>query len=303
MITAHQHAPLDRLFSSQIATLSTRDLRSRAGNRRRTIIWGGGLGLLVLSTALAAGAVWKQTGAGASAQFHRGHLARLSAPRNTSEFSSVVELVEAVEPAVVQIETKLGLGSGFVLDASGLVVTCQHCIGDQREATIVFADGRREHMVRMYAQAPERDLAIIQISRLRPVVALPVASREMKKGEPVVAFGAPEGLSFSVSEGSISAMRTSADLVEVLRGPEYENMFHGNNILGFTSDVSLVQITAATMPGNSGGPVVDFSGNVIGICSFAMNLHGQHFGFCVSAREILRLVASMDEQDTTQGNL
>jgi S1-C subfamily serine protease len=55
-----------------------------------------------------------------------------------------------------------------------------------------------------------------------------------------------------------------------------------------------VQITATTMPGNSGGPVVDFAGNVIGISAFVVNWHGQEFEFCISAAEIEKIVADLD---------
>ena len=55
-----------------------------------------------------------------------------------------------------------------------------------------------------------------------------------------------------------------------------------------------MQIAAATMPGNSGGPIVDFSGNVLGITSFALDWHDRTYEFCISASEIQRLVARLD---------
>ena len=62
--------------------------------------------------------------------------------------------------------------------------------------------------------------------------------------------------------------------------------------------VSLVQVNAPIMPGNSGGPVVDFFGNVIGINSFCVYWHGQTYAFCIAASEIQRAASSLDKQPT-----
>jgi S1-C subfamily serine protease len=221
-------------------------------------------------------------------QMQRGRVAKLSTPRDESEFSSVTQLVEAVEPSVVKIESKDGIGSGFVLDPSGLIVTCHHCIDGASDAEIVFANGRRVPILRVVTIAPDRDLAIIEIRPRERLVPLPLAKRRPKKGEPIVALGSPAGLSFTVSEGSVSGLRTGAelsDLAGVFRNPR-----------GLSPDVTVVQITASTMPGSSGGPVVDFSGNVIGISSFGLNWDGQKYEFCIAAEEIHRLVAEMGDE-------
>jgi S1-C subfamily serine protease len=224
----------------------------------------------------------------AATQMQRGRVAKLSPPRSDSEFSSVTELIEAVEPSVVKIESKHGIGSGFVLDPSGLIVTCYHCTDGAGDAEIVFANGRRVPILRVASIAPDRDLAIIEITPRERLVPLPLAKRRPKKGEPIVVFGAPAGLSFSVSEGSVSALRTAAelsDLAGVFRNPR-----------ALARDVTVVQVTASLMPGNSGGPVVDFSGNVIGISSFLLNWDGQKYEFWISADEIHRLVAEMGDE-------
>jgi len=59
-----------------------------------------------------------------------------------------------------------------------------------------------------------------------------------------------------------------------------------------------VQITATTMPGNSGGPIVDFRGNVLGVSAFGLNWHGQMLGFCISAQDIQEVASQLDVELT-----
>jgi putative serine protease PepD len=223
----------------------------------------------------------------------RGRVARLSAPLSNLEFRSVTELVEAIEPSVVQIKTNTGLGSGFVLDETGLIVTCYHCIEDAYEAEVIFEDGRRATVIGVCKIAPECDLAILSIRAPRRLAPLPLAGQMPKKGTPIVAFGSPAGLSFTVSEGSVSGLRSGTELFD-LNGP-FRGSLRGDRGLSLSLDVRLVQITSSTMPGNSGGPVVDFLGNVVGISSFCLNWNGQMLEFCISAEEIRRIANNLDE--------
>ncbi|MGD9634399.1 MAG: S1C family serine protease [Pirellulales bacterium] len=185
-----------------------------------------------------------------------------------------------------------------MLDESGLVVTCHHCVEDGAQCTVTFSDGRQEHITGVRGAWPDRDIAIVRISTLRPVVPLALESRSPKKGEPVVAFGAPEGLSFSVSEGSVSALRNGDEVSEILSRPPY-NVVRGSDIFHLAGNTSIVQITAAIMPGSSGGPVVNFSGNVVGISAFVLRHDGQQFGFCISAEDIRRAAESLGDDDLT----
>ena len=97
------------------------------------------------------------------------------------EFRSVTELVESIEPSVVQIETNNGLGSGFVLDETGLIVTCYHCIEDAHEAEVIFDDGRRATVIGVCKTAPELDLAIVSIQAPRRLAALPLVGQCQKR--------------------------------------------------------------------------------------------------------------------------
>lgn len=295
-VAAHLNAPQNQQVASQIAAL-TAVRKSNPEQTRRAYAIGAAIAATSLALLVFMG-VWNYRHAADAANFQRGHFVRLSAPHDAMRFRSVVELVEAIEPSVVQIESADRMGSGFVLDESGLVVTCHHCIENAGECNVTFVDGRRERIIGLRGGWPDHDIAIVQISTLKPMVPLPLETRTSKKGEPVVAFGAPEGLSFSISEGSVSALRTGADLVDILRRPPY-NITRGTDVFHLAPKTSVVQITAATMPGSSGGPVVNFSGNVVGICSFMLRRDGQHFGFCISVDDIRRVADSLDGQVLT----
>jgi S1-C subfamily serine protease len=284
-IPAHQSAPRDRFVASQIAAMTAVPFDQRTRRKRQLMAVGGTIAALGLLLAIV-GLVNRRQSAEA-AKFQRGHFVRLSEPHDGTKFRSVVELVEAIEPSVVQIETAIGMGSGFVVDESGLVVTCHHCVRDTVDGWVTFADGRREKVVRVRGAWPEHDIAIVEITTLTPVVPLSLETRALKKGEPVVAFGAPEGLSFSISEGSVSALRTGKEVAEILVRPPY-NVTRGTDILDLAANAAVVQITAAIMPGSSGGPVVNFSGNVVGIAAFGLRHDGQQFGFCIAAEDIRR---------------
>ena len=177
----------------------------------------------------------------------RGRVARFSPPRSEFDFASVTELIEAIEPSVVWIKTNAGNSSGFVIDESGLIVTCYHCIENAQSGKVVFQDRGEAPIVGVRRVAPERDLAVIQIDTTRSLVPLPISTKPPKKGEPVIAFGSPAGLSFTVTEGSVSAVRTGKEMSNL--SDEWSHSIEGAFWQRFTSMVSLVQITATTMPG------------------------------------------------------
>jgi S1-C subfamily serine protease len=206
------------------------------------------------------------------------------------QFETATQLVEAIEPAVVQIGTPGGFGSGFVLDQSGLIVTCHHCIADAFQAEVIFADGKRVPVLGTVRTARNCDIAVLKIAPFKSLVSLPLIRHDPKKGERVITIGSPGGLAFSVSDGTVGGLRTAGELASldgVFRTPT-----------GLSPRVNLVQVTAPLMPGNSGGPVVDFSGNVIGIGSFVFNWHGQMFHFCISASEIRKVLDDLDDEVT-----
>ncbi|MCC6147120.1 MAG: trypsin-like peptidase domain-containing protein [Anaerolineaceae bacterium] len=170
----------------------------------------------------------------------------------------LVTIYEYVNPGVVAIQTLTttggGLGSGFVIDAQGHIVTNYHVVDGANELEVDFPSG---YKVRgeVIAVDLDSDLAVIQVNapaaELHP---LPLGnSDEVKVGQSVVAIGNPFGLSSTMTVGIVSAKgRTLESIREAPTG-------------GFFSAGDLIQTDASINPGNSGGPLLNMKGEVIGI--------------------------------------
>lgn len=185
---------------------------------------------------------------------------------------AVVGAVESVGPAVVSIyvggeneaaRARGGAGSGVVVTPDGYVLTNEHVVQSVQNARVAFVDGRSVPAV-VVGRDPATDLAILraQASTL-PYARLSVAS-PLRVGQLAVAVGNPLGFESTVSAGVVSALGRS------LRSR------HGRLIEG------VVQHTAALNPGNSGGPLVDSRGRVVGI-NTAIIAMAQGIGFAVPA--------------------
>jgi serine protease Do len=136
------------------------------------------------------------------------------------------------------------LGSGFIIDSSGIIVTNKHVVEGGRDITVTMQDNTLLHAT-IIAQASIADLAIIKVDADRP---LPVAvfgdSDAVHVGDPVVAIGNPLGLGGSVTAGIVSALNRD------IRDTPYDDY---------------LQTDAAINHGNSGGPLVNAKGEVIGV--------------------------------------
>ncbi len=176
-------------------------------------------------------------------------------------------LLAHVEASVVVIETSGnegdGLGSGFVFDRQGTIVTNYHVIEAAPRARVVFRDGRQADVLGFTAVAPGKDLAFLRIDPSgglpRP---LPLAPNPPEKLTTVAAFGAPQGLRGSVSVGVVSAVRTGTEVADTLQLGEVDLYRQG---LGYEDDAIWVQTSATIIKGNSGGPLVNAAGQVVRI--------------------------------------
>jgi V8-like Glu-specific endopeptidase len=184
---------------------------------------------------------------------------------------SVPQIAERVRPAVVGIEgttTEGGIvsGTGFLIDSSGTIITNVHVISGLKSVRVRTHSGDVFDRIEIRAHDIRKDIAIVQIQGYKlPVVPL-ADSDEVKVGEPIVVIGNPKGLSETVSTGIVSAVRRLDD--------------------GY----SVLQTDAAVNPGNSGGPMLNARGEVIGIVAFRRrDSEGLNFGVPVNyARGMLQ---------------
>jgi serine protease Do len=168
------------------------------------------------------------------------------------------------------------LGSGFIVDAEGHILTNNHVVQNATELKVKLADNR-ELPAKLVSADPAIDLAVIKITE--KVKDLPVAdlgdSDDLHIGEWVVAIGSPFGLQLTVSTGIVSARGRSGIGVA-----EYEN---------------LIQTDAAINPGNSGGPLVNLDGQVIGVNSYIASTAGgfQGIGFAIPINMVKRVMPDL----------
>lgn len=158
----------------------------------------------------------------------------------------VAAVAEALAPAVVQLDTRTGLGSGFIYDVDGLVLTAAHVVGDADEVLVRLADGSRETGV-VLGRDPATDVAVVQIEgRADLPVAVLATGVELRVGQTAVAIGSPFGLDQTVTAGIVSAIGRSTTTPEGGAFPA-------------------IQTDASINTGNSGGALADAEGRVIGI--------------------------------------
>lgn len=147
------------------------------------------------------------------------------------------------------------VGTGVVIVDQGIILTNLHVVAGARRLSVTFHDGLESEAVLVGAH-PENDLAVIKAKTLPddlPAATLGAAAR-LKPGDEVVAVGFPFGIGPSVSAGVVSGLNRE------FRSPE------GRRVL-----TRLIQFDAAANPGNSGGPLVNMSGEVVGIVTAILN--------------------------------
>lgn len=158
------------------------------------------------------------------------------------------------------------IGSGVVINADGNIMTSNHVIDGATQITVTFADGT-EANARVVEAEPAIDIAVLETDRLPEVVVPAVLGGDVRIGDSVYALGNPLGLGGSFSAGVVSGLDRSLPLPD---GAQLEQ---------------LIQFDAAVNPGSSGGPLVDRSGQVVGIVTAIANPTGEDFfsgiGFAV----------------------
>ena len=207
---------------------------------------------------------------------------------------SLADMVEAVGPSVVQIDARSGpravrtpfglmrspgqqaVGSGFIIDASGLVITNNHVVDGAERVKVTLSDGS-DRTASVLGTDPETDIAVLRIEgggQFQPIHW--GESDHIRVGESVFAVGSPFGLGNTVTAGIVSALGR-----ELGAGP-YDNF---------------LQVDAAINSGNSGGPLFDANGRVVGVNTAIVSPTGGNvgIGFAIPAHMARAIAAEIVE--------
>ena len=207
-------------------------------------------------------------------------------------FSSPEIVYEKVKNSIVLIksrilvETILGRsytsaeGSGFVYSPEGYIITNYHVVENAESVQVFFPD-RTVYIARIVGVDPYADLALLKIDPGEKIL-IPLSfgnSSELRVGQPVIAVGNPFGLTATLTTGVISQLN------RLLESPG------GRGIPG------VIQFDAAVNPGSSGGPLLDYSGKVIGVTTAIASSTGEFagIGFAIPSNTVLRVVKSLIE--------
>ncbi|HLT38085.1 MAG TPA: trypsin-like peptidase domain-containing protein [Enhygromyxa sp.] len=183
------------------------------------------------------------------------------------------ELFSTYAPAVVSIKIDHGGwssgGTGFFVDADGTLATNHHVIDGARQLRVKLFDGTELDRVELLTSNADVDLALLRIDPEQltrpPIIAVLGDSEAIEVGEPVSVIGNPLGLDHTLTNGIVSARR-------IYQGERY------------------IQMSAPISPGNSGGPVFDRHGRVIGV-SVAQMIGGQNLNLAVPVSQLRALIA------------
>jgi serine protease Do len=186
------------------------------------------------------------------------------------------EVIERYRHIVIQLATPYSTGTGFYLKAPHMIITNEHVVRGNREVVI---DGGplKKQLVRVVYVDPKYDLAFLEApaSANLPDVKLGVG-KTLSEGDPVIAIGHPFGLKFTATQGIVS------------------NTAHEQN------DIIYIQHDAALNPGNSGGPLVDTEGDVVGVNTFIIR-DGNNIGFSLPVSYLEETIREFKEGEGQTG--
>lgn len=178
---------------------------------------------------------------------------------------TITDIIHANRESVVTVKTAAGIGSGFFINREGHIVTNKHVLPNPDGAEIKTISGNVYRIQKVIHEDSAADLVIASTdatSRESKPVSINAALPNV--GEKIIVIGSPLGLEQTVSDGIVSALRSNQQSIE------------------------FIQITAPVSPGNSGGPLLNMRGEVIGVATFQYS-SGQNLNFCVAASRIAGL--------------
>jgi S1-C subfamily serine protease len=257
-------------------------------SKSRSFAWFAAAALVLVLVAWALPGVWQ---GGVAAQ----PVPRQVTPRGAlpPAEQATIDLFEAARPSVVHITTQArvvdiwtrnvfniprGTGSGFVWDERGHVVTNNHVVAGASGAQVKLSDGR-EIAATLVGVSPAHDLAVLKIDLPNLPAPLPIGtSADLRVGQAALAIGNPFGLDWTLTTGVVSALDRSTPTED------------GRSLIEH-----LIQTDAATNPGNSGGPLLDSAGRLIGVNTLIVSASGTSagVGFAVPVDTVNRVVPQL----------
>lgn len=194
--------------------------------------------------------------------------------------ATVVRVARQASPTVVTVRQPGGLGSGVIIRGDGVILTNAHVVGNARRVEVNLADGR-DLPGEVLGRDPTVDIAVVRVQASDLPVAPLADSDRLEVGQAAIAIGNPLGLERTVTSGVVSAVNRT------LRGSGLD---------------ALIQTDAAINRGNSGGPLLDSGGRVIGINTAALGLDPRQpasgLGFAVPinlANDVARQILATGE--------
>ncbi len=191
--------------------------------------------------------------------------------KTNSDFSNIIE---TSKKSVVTIRTDISQGTGFIITRDGYVVTNAHVLYDAGYANAITSNQQSKKMT-LIGYNRTMDLALLKIDGNYDFLELDSVDN-VRVGEKVIAIGNPLGYSFSVSEGIVSAI----------------------NRVGSNGLNAYIQTDAALNPGNSGGPLINTNGKVIGINNFKSR--GENLGFALESDYIQETINNIALNEINQ---
>ena len=184
------------------------------------------------------------------------------------------DFFEKFFPEMPREYTQRSLGTGFIIDPKGLVITNEHVVknADKIKVKMAGQDGK-EYTATVKGRDPQTDIALLQIDAKETFPSLTLGdSDKIRVGDWVVAIGNPFGLGHTVTQGIISAKG------RIIGAGRYDNF---------------LQTDAAINPGNSGGPLLNLEGEVVGI-NTAIVATGQGIGFAIPANMVKNIIEQLE---------
>ena len=202
---------------------------------------------------------------------------------------SLIEIFEKSEPGVVRVNVQRsetsdvvnGVGSGFVFDKKGHIITNAHVVKDAKKVVVTFLDGR-SYNAELIGIDEYTDMAVLKVNAdltlLRPLLI--GDSSNLKVGETITAIGNPFGLSGSMTSGIVSQLGRLLP-----SGAGY-------------SIPDVIQTDAAINPGNSGGPLLNMRGEMIGINTAIQSATGEFtgVGFAIPSQTVAKIIPTLIEK-------